>query len=198
MTGATTAPPHPTATRVSTLLAPPVVLTAGQVVLAAAAAPDVGQGLLWGVIAVCFGALGPPAFALALVRGHFTARPLPAAALRAVPLLVAFVAVLAGRAVLAGLGAPRELLVLQTALALTVLPMAIIDLWWPISSHTSLAASVTVSLVIALGPWLAVILLAAPIVGWSRVRLGKHTVWQVAAGTILGGGLAAIAGILTF
>jgi membrane-associated phospholipid phosphatase len=50
-----------------------------------------------------------------------------------------------------------------------------------------------VVLVLAFGPVLLATGIVVAAVGWSRVRLGDHTMWQVVAGTVIG---AVIVGVV--
>lgn len=57
-----------------------------------------------------------------------------------------------------------------------------VNAFWKLRVHTAVVVFTTAALVTALGPW-GIPLLAIPVaVGWSRVRLGDHTVAQVLAG----------------
>jgi hypothetical protein len=63
--------------------------------------------------------------------------------------------------------------------------------WSKISLHTSIGAFCTVTLV-TVNMWVAgAALILAAAVGWARIRLQRHTVWQVLSGAALGaaGGL---------
>jgi membrane-associated phospholipid phosphatase len=81
--------------------------------------------------------------------------------------------------------APRQLVVLALASWLQTGLLFLITLRWKISVHCAAAAtSVTVigSLVGSPLP----LLIGAPIMAWSRVRLRRHTLAQTMAGTALG------------
>ncbi|OQA51782.1 MAG: PAP2 superfamily protein [candidate division WS2 bacterium ADurb.Bin280] len=62
---------------------------------------------------------------------------------------------------------------------------SIITLYWKISFHTAITGSVVMAILILGGLRFWPLILLAPIVGWSRVILGKHSVWQVTGGTLL-------------
>jgi membrane-associated phospholipid phosphatase len=62
----------------------------------------------------------------------------------------------------------------------------VINHFWKLSVHASVAAGSTVVLVLAFGPLLLATAVLAAAVGWSRVRLRDHTTWQVVAGTVIG------------
>jgi hypothetical protein len=66
--------------------------------------------------------------------------------------------------------------------------------WSKISLHTSIGAFCTVTLV-TVNIWVAgAALILATAVGWARIRLKRHTVWQVLSGAALGavGGLVVL------
>jgi membrane-associated phospholipid phosphatase len=59
--------------------------------------------------------------------------------------------------------------------------------WWQISLHNSVAGGTVTVLALAFGPVvLAVSVVGAAAIGWSRLVLRAHTVAQVVAGTALG------------
>jgi membrane-associated phospholipid phosphatase len=90
------------------------------------------------------------------------------------------------------LGFPRGLLVgISIAFALQIVAM-LINRRSKISLHMIFAVYFAAALV-AVGGWIgAAFLLLAALVGWSRVRLGRHTAAQVVSGACLG----AAAGII--
>lgn len=66
--------------------------------------------------------------------------------------------------------------------------------WSRISLHTSMGAFCTVALV-TVNMWVAgAALILATAVGWARIRLERHTLWQVLSGAALGaaGGLVVL------
>ena len=59
--------------------------------------------------------------------------------------------------------------------------------YWKISTHAIGITAPLVVLIYLFGPQPLPFLVLIPIVGWSRVYLGAHTLPQVVAGTVLGG-----------
>jgi membrane-associated phospholipid phosphatase len=59
---------------------------------------------------------------------------------------------------------------------------SIITLFWKISFHTAATASVVTAIAILGGMQFTPLFLLIPLIGWARVRLKKHTVWQVVGG----------------
>lgn len=102
--------------------------------------------------------------------------------------------VLVGIVLLVALDAPRELTALVVAMFVGGLAATVINHFWKLSVHASVAAGTTAVLVLAFGPALLAAAVVVAAVGWSRVRLRDHTPWQVVAGTVVG----AIVSGLTF
>jgi hypothetical protein len=67
----------------------------------------------------------------------------------------------------------------------SVVTFAFINLWWKISVHSSVATSLVVVLFILYGWWATPSLVLPPAMGWARVTLTQHTVWQVMVGSAL-------------
>jgi membrane-associated phospholipid phosphatase len=57
---------------------------------------------------------------------------------------------------------------------------------WKISIHTTAMANPLVAIVHQFGWMFAPILVLVPLVGFSRVKMGRHDLWQVTAGGLLG------------
>jgi len=55
-----------------------------------------------------------------------------------------------------------------------------------VSMHSAVSAGAVVILMVAYGPWLALLASAVGLIGWSRASLGDHTTAQVAVGTLVG------------
>jgi membrane-associated phospholipid phosphatase len=91
------------------------------------------------------------------------------------------------------LDAPRDLVALVVAmLAGLALTFAATKWWGKVSFHTAVAAGTATTLVLVFGPWLHFSWLLAGAIGWSRVRLGQHTVAQVIVGALLGASAAGL------
>jgi len=82
--------------------------------------------------------------------------------------------------------APTLMTASMAGFAFASIVVGIITRYWKISTH---ALGITAPLVVMIylyGLQPLPFLVLIPIVGWSRVWLGAHTVWQVIAGTVLG------------
>jgi membrane-associated phospholipid phosphatase len=93
----------------------------------------------------------------------------------------------AGTVTLALLHSPRLLTAALAGYAASSLLVLVITRYWKISTHALGITAPLVVLTALYGPQPAPFYVLIPIVGWSRVHLGAHTVAQVAAGTLLGG-----------
>jgi membrane-associated phospholipid phosphatase len=82
--------------------------------------------------------------------------------------------------------APRLMIVLSGASVSQGLLMFLINTRWKISAHAASTAGIAVIIWQILGTPAAPVLLVIPLVAWSRVRLGRHTLLQVVAGAALG------------
>lgn len=96
-------------------------------------------------------------------------------------------------------GAPRQVVGLTAAGLATLGAIAVVTVAarWKISVHTAVSAGSALILAAALSPWWLLTLAATPAIGWSRVRLGDHTLAQVCAGAALGAAVASAVYLLT-
>ena len=101
----------------------------------------------------------------------------------AVVLLAAFAGLLAA---LYTLAAPDDLFGLTLSMGLAAATVATTTFFWKASAHCAVAGHAAVAGPLLLGPAGLVFTLALPLVAWSRVRLGAHTVGQVVAGAAVG------------
>jgi membrane-associated phospholipid phosphatase len=145
------------------------------------------DGLGWGLLATVFASGIPIAYILGGVRrGRLTDHHVRLPEQRRIPLLVGLASAAGGLALLAALGAPRPVLALVAAGVVGLVVAVSVSHWWKMSIHSAVAAGTLVVLASTFGPQ---VLLGSPLlalVGWSRVRLGDHTVGQVVAGAALG------------
>jgi len=62
---------------------------------------------------------------------------------------------------------------------------SIITLYWKISFHTAITSSVITAILVLGGLRFWPFIVLIPVIGWSRVLLGKHSVYQVTGGALL-------------
>jgi len=83
------------------------------------------------------------------------------------------------------LDAPRLLLAASVTLFLLSLGVTVVNFFWKISVHMVGVSFFVMMLLLVYSPgWLWLTLLL-PVVAWSRIRLGHHTLTQVTVGTIV-------------
>jgi membrane-associated phospholipid phosphatase len=172
-------------------LQPPI--TVGLLLLLSPAMEPGYPGTVWfGAVAVLFVCVLPLAAVVLLVRlGKVTDHHVSDRRQRAPVLAMSVVSLLAGLAVLLAINAPYSVIVVVLAIVGGVVVLAVISLFWKISGHAGAIALTTVIAVLILGvQWLPLLLLV-PAVAWSRVVLRAHTVAQVVAGAVVGGGVTA-------
>ena len=107
----------------------------------------------------------------------------------AVFLLAAFVALLAA---LALLDVPQNLSLLTLSMGLSSATVAGITLIWKASAHCTVAGHAAAAGLLLLGSLGLVFLLVLPLVLWSRVAPGAHTLPQALAGAAVGAGIAVL------
>ncbi|OMH24840.1 hypothetical protein BKD30_07070 [Tersicoccus phoenicis] len=171
---------------VAEVLGPPVL--ASLLMVIAALAPGVGvRTVLAAVVAVAFTVAVPMTVLVVLARrGRISGHYVPERSERTPVYAGTLVSGGLGMVLLVLLHAPRTLFAVMGGVGTGLVLVLVITLWWKISAHTAVAASVAVTLTGWLGgPWWA--MLAVPVVvAWSRVRLRVHTRAQVIAGGVLG------------
>ncbi len=141
----------------------------------------------WGVLTVALTIVPPLLFLLRGVRhGRFSDRHVRLRQQRPLPILAGLASVLVGFALLARLGAPRELLALIVAMAVGLIVALLITFVWKLSIHVASVAGAVVILVLVFGPPLVILVPVVALVGWARVELGDHTPGQVEAGAVIG------------
>ena len=78
------------------------------------------------------------------------------------------------------------LLPLFVYIGVIILFSGIISLFWKISFHAIGYSALCVSFFRLFGPISLLLVLLVPILFWARLRLKKHTIWQLIAGSLLG------------
>ena len=175
---------HRLARAVSVLTFPPVVALPAFLILDVSA-EESSSRLLVGLLAVAFGVAWPIVVSLGQVLRRRTAG-IDAPRERTVLLGLGAVGYSLGVAGLIAAGSPLLITLLMFCYATNTLVLLVINLYWKASAHAMGIAGPTTALVFAFGPWGVLLSLLLPIVGWSRVRLSAHTLWQVVVGAELG------------
>ncbi len=83
-----------------------------------------------------------------------------------------------------------EALLITTLVLVGVL--SVVTLFWKISFHGATISAAATATVMMAGTWTWPIMLLVPLVGWSRIRLLRHTPRQVIYGSLVGAFIALI------
>lgn len=102
-------------------------------------------------------------------------------------LLTAFLVLLAA---LTFLDAPEDLLLLTLSMGLASAAITLLTLFWKASAHCTVVGHAAAAGLLLLGPLGIVFLLTLPLVVWSRVVLGAHTLTETLAAAAVGAGFA--------
>ncbi len=172
--------------RVSLVFSPPVAGAAGLVVIAARI--DTPITWLWALTDIALVVALPLLFVVWLVQtGRVSSIDLPQRHERARPYCVAILSAILAAGLSFAFDAPRALTVLLGALAIQTLILSVVTTWWKISLHTAaMAGAAAIGWHVA-GPATLVIAALIPLVAWARIALGRHTLAQTIAGTLVGG-----------
>lgn len=174
---------------VSNVLSPPIVASFLALGFVAFIAPE--PGMLWGwlLLALPLACLPPLAYVVWLVRrGELADIHMPHRHARLKPLSLMMAWLLVCIILLNNWGAPRALDLFLLAALLQIGVLSLVTLFWQISFHSATisAAAATAVAVGGATVWPITITLLVPLVGWSRVRLRRHTFKQVTAGCLVG------------
>jgi hypothetical protein len=182
-----------TARALTEVFAPPVLAAALPVVIGVHAGRSLPTGLAWGMLASVFSAVIPYAVIWYGVRqGRLSDRHIGVREQRTKPLALGLLSVLVGLALLGLFGAPHELIALVVAMFACGLVATIVNHFWKLSVHASVAAGSMMVLVLVFGPALLATFVMVAAIGWSRVRLRDHTAWQVITGAVVGAVVTAL------
>lgn len=154
----------------------------------------------WGTLLTITGSVIPMAVIwLGTRRGRYDSHHVHSRERRLVPILVALACQALGLIILILARTPTILPALTAGLvAIGLVALAVtVGLRWKISLHAAATAGSITLLIIAYGPWPALLLPLVPAVAWARVTLGHHTLPQVLAGTLAGPAAALAAHALT-
>ncbi len=87
------------------------------------------------------------------------------------------------------LGAPDELRAVLLSYALATTAFAFLAPFVNLSLHAAGVSGAFVCLIFVFGSWGALFTPVLPLVWWARTTLGRHTLPELALGTLVGGGL---------
>ncbi|MCB9419342.1 MAG: phosphatase PAP2 family protein [Ardenticatenaceae bacterium] len=150
-------------------------------------AASVVNAVMWGDTAVYLTLilLIPLAYVAYLVQqGKATDFDVSVRRQRVIPMFVSLAGSVAGLLYFAVVSAPRLLIMLAVANLISTFVIAVVTVFWKISVHSATSAAGAVLFWGLLGT--PVFFLAVPLIMWSRVKLGRHTLTQTLAGVLLG------------
>jgi membrane-associated phospholipid phosphatase len=170
---------------ISNLFSPPLVALA--CILVTALATKSESSLFWILVFITLLIIPPTVFILSLVhKGKISDFHMNIREERALPLFAIFAyAALIFLVMYLG-GAPRLMLIVTAAALLQILLVFIITLKWKISGHCTSAAGLAFLTIALYGENVIPLTLIVPVIAWSRIRLGRHTISQTLAGSFLG------------
>ena len=108
------------------------------------------------------------------------------------PFLFGIVSITVGLIALMTIHGPKNLETVLMIAAVSGIIMMVTTLWWKISIHTSSLAGAATMLTALYGAMMLPAFLLLPLVGWSRVVLGRHTIAQVVVGSLVSMALATL------
>lgn len=101
---------------------------------------------------------------------------------RLFPLLIINTCLVAGFFVLIYMQSEKLLLSVYIIYLLSLPAISLITLFWKISFHASYITLFSIVYLIVFGKWAMLTILLIPLVGWSRIKLKRHTLAQVVGG----------------
>ncbi|MFD0557568.1 hypothetical protein FB566_2843 [Stackebrandtia endophytica] len=177
---------------VTDVLAPWVVIIVACGLVAADATGTIGGTLLWGSLVAVFTSVIPMGvIAWGIRRGRISDVHVRHRSQRIKPLAGIALSATAGLTLMWLMKAPGTVVALSWALAIGVLTTGVITVFWKISFHTAVSSATAVVIGFLFGGgWAITAIAVVATIGWSRVRLGDHTVAQVLAGAAWGAAIA--------
>ncbi len=89
-------------------------------------------------------------------------------------------------------GAPSIVESILIVSVMLVGALSFVTLFWKISFHGATVSAAATATVIMIGSWTWPVMLLVPLVGWSRIRLLRHTPRQVIFGSLVGATVALV------
>ena len=111
---------------------------------------------------------------------------IPTRAERLVPAIILLLSFTGLLAALAHFDAPENLFLTTLSMGLAAGAVAAVTIVWKASAHSAVAGHAAAAGVLLLGPLGIVFIVLLPLVVWSRVTLGAHTLAQAVVGAVVG------------
>jgi membrane-associated phospholipid phosphatase len=145
------------------------------------------NALLSAILTLFFLSFGPTLYIIIGVRsGKFTDVDVSVRSQRTGPFLFSILSSLLGFFVLDYIHGSKNLESVLLITAISGIILMTITFWWKISMHASSLSGVVTMLSILYGKFMLPAFLLVLLVSWSRVVLRRHTVAQVAVGSLVG------------
>ncbi|MCL4416727.1 MAG: hypothetical protein M1365_08545 [Actinobacteria bacterium] len=109
---------------------------------------------------------------------------------RLFPLAIINICVVAGFFVLINMQPGKLLLSVYMVYLLGLPAISLITLFWKISFHASYITLFSIAYLIVFGKWAILTIPLIPLVGWSRIKLKRHTLAQVLGGVAVIGSIS--------
>jgi membrane-associated phospholipid phosphatase len=164
----------------------PLTVAIAAVAIAGLAIND-ESALVWIALYIVLSILPPALYIMYLVRkGMVTDFHLNVRKERTKPFLIMTINSAVVFLVMLLAGAPELVLIVIAAAVLQLSCMLLITLRWKISGHCTAATGLVVLALALFGEKLLPLTLIIPLIAWSRIRLGRHSLTQTVAGILLG------------
>jgi hypothetical protein len=172
----------------SDVLSPPVVWALLAFPVAFRFAPSRGEALLWAVVYTVLVCLLPAGFIVWMVRrGSIGDIHMKERRERFLPFIVSILCAAITWLVLSLMNASPAMPLMSVFTLAHLAVMMLITVWWQISMHAMSISGAIVAIGIVFGLLPAVVISPLiPLVGTARLRLERHTLAQVIAGTLVG------------
>lgn len=173
------------ATFVSNAFSPPLVVVYGTLI----SAPflKVSSPWLWSIIFLFLFVVPPTAYVYFLLKnGKVTDFHINTRKERLKPLIIILINTLLGLMAFYFIGGSKYLVFLAICCLVTMALMLAFTLFWKISGHCAAAGGLCVIALSLLNQAAIPFTVLIPIIAWSRVRLGHHTITQTLAGFLIG------------
>ena len=140
--------------------------------------------ILWTALCIVFGSLIPFIFILILYKKKkINDLHVPKREERIKPTLVTLVSYMLGFFVFYILRSPVYLRAIFFGSFLTVIVLVLITYFWKISFHTSWITFFCITYYIIFGKWAILLTVCIPLIAWARVKIKRHSLAQVIAGS---------------
>lgn len=145
-----------------------------------------GEVTMWTLLCILFGSIMPFIFVVFLYKKKvINDLHVPRREDRLKPLFISNLSYLIAFFVFYILKAPVYLRALFFTSFITTFLLTVITYFWKISFHTSWITFTSITYYIFFGKWTLFLMLLIPLVAWARIKIKRHTIAQVIAGSLL-------------